>query len=157
MLKWLWLTLIVTVLDQGAKYLASTQLEYAVPLPMMPSFNLTLLHNTGAAFSFLSDAGGWQRWMFIGLAILVTVVIVMWLRKLDARNWVAAMALALVLGGAIGNLIDRLRLGYVVDFVQLYYESWYFAAFNIADSAITAGAALLIIDALFFGSAQNED
>ncbi|GMR08129.1 MAG: signal peptidase II [Gammaproteobacteria bacterium] len=157
MLKWLWLSIIVAVLDQGTKTLASMQLEYAVPLPVMPSFNLTLLHNTGAAFSFLSDAGGWQRWMFIGLAILVTVVIVMWLRKLDARNWVAALALTLVLGGAVGNLIDRLRLGYVVDFVQLYYESWYFAAFNIADSAISVGATLLIIDALFFGSVHKED
>lgn len=149
MLKWLWLSGIVIVLDQATKYLASTQLQFHVPVAVMPSFNWFLAHNTGAAFSFLSDAGGWQRWFFIGLAALVALVIVSWLRKLEGwQTWLAA-ALALILGGAIGNVIDRIYHGYVIDFIQWYYASYYLPAFNIADAAISVGAAILIIDGLF--------
>jgi signal peptidase II len=149
MLKWLWLSAVVVALDQGTKYLASTLLTYQVPVAVMPSFNLTLLHNTGAAFSFLHDASGWQRWFFIALAIVVSVVIVGWLRRLGVRQVWVAVSLSLILGGAVGNLVDRIYLGYVVDFIQLYYERWYWPAFNIADSAITVGAAILIVDGLW--------
>lgn len=149
MLKWLWLSGIVIVLDQVTKYVASSQLQFHVPVSVMPSFNWYLAHNTGAAFSFLSDAGGWQRWFFISLAAVVAVIIVSWLKRLDARQTWLAAALSLILGGAIGNVIDRIYHGYVIDFIQWYYKSYYWPAFNIADAAITVGAAILIIDGLF--------
>jgi signal peptidase II len=149
MKKWLSISLVVVVLDQITKYLADSRLAYADPLPVLPSFNLTLLYNRGAAFSFLSDAGGWQRWFFIGVSLFAVVLISFWLRKLKPEQWLLALALALVLGGAIGNLIDRLWLGHVIDFVQVYYRSFYWPAFNVADSAITVGAVLAVWDGLF--------
>lgn len=147
--------MLVILLDQLTKYLADAQLVYAQPLPVLPSFNLTLLYNRGAAFSFLGDAGGWQRWFFAAIAITVSVVLVFWLRKLKPEQWLLALALSLVLGGAVGNLIDRLWLGYVVDFIQVYYGSFYWPAFNVADSAISVGAALLIWDGLFGKHREN--
>lgn len=155
MLKWLWLSVIVIGLDQGTKYLASTELQFHIPVEVMPSFNWFLAHNTGAAFSFLSDAGGWQRWFFVGLAALVSVIIYSWLKKLDRSQVWLASALALILGGAIGNVIDRIYHGYVIDFIQWYYASYYWPSFNIADAAISLGAAILIIDGLF-GSKGNK-
>ena len=149
MLKWLWLSVIVIGLDQGTKYLASSELQFHVPVEVMPSFNWFLAHNTGAAFSFLSDAGGWQRWFFVGLAALVSIIIYSWLKKLDRSQAWLASALALILGGAIGNVIDRIYHGYVIDFIQWYYASYYWPSFNIADAAICIGAAILIIDGLF--------
>lgn len=143
-LVWLWLSLGVIVLDHLTKFIASSSLEYGVPVPVFPGFNFTLAHNLGAAFSFLSDAGGWQRWFFTVLALGVSVWLIWWLRRLNARVWTECAALALILGGAIGNVIDRVRLGYVVDFIDVYYGRWHWPAFNIADSAITVGAALLI-------------
>ncbi len=148
-LKWLLLSLLVVALDLFSKSLASEHLLYHQPLPVFPGFNLTLMHNEGAAFSFLSDAGGWQRWFFTAIAAVVSVVIVGWLLRLKAGQRGLAVALALILGGALGNLWDRLTLGYVVDFIQVYYQQWFWPAFNIADSAIFVGAALLIIDSLF--------
>ncbi len=148
MLKWLWLSAVVIVLDQISKYMASQMLEMFQPLAVMPMFNLTLMHNPGAAFSFLSDAGGWQRWFFTLIAIVVCVVIISWIRRLGSAQHLQAAALSLVLGGALGNVIDRLLLGHVVDFIQIYYERWYWPAFNIADSAITLGVILLILDSL---------
>ena len=149
MLKWLWLSIIVIGLDQWTKYVASTELQFHVPLPVMPSFNWFLAHNTGAAFSFLSDAGGWQHWLFVSLAAVVSVIIISWLKKLESHQaWLAA-ALSLILGGAIGNVIDRIYHGYVIDFIQWYYESYYWPSFNIADAAICIGAAILIFDGLF--------
>jgi len=147
--KWLGVTVLIIVLDQLTKYLAEAHLGYAEPLAVLPSFNLTLLYNRGAAFSFLNDAGGWQRWFFVTVSLLASVALLVWLRKLHAHQWRLALALSLVLGGAVGNLIDRLWLGHVVDFIQVYYRDWYFPAFNIADSAITVGAILLIWDSLF--------
>ena len=148
MLRWLWLSVVVIGLDQYSKYLASTELQYNVPVEVMSSFNWFLAHNTGAAFSFLSEAGGWQRWFFVGIAVLVSLFIVAWLKKLPAgQSWLAA-GLALILGGGIGNVIDRLLHGYVVDFIQWYYGSYYWPSFNIADSAITLGAAIIIIDGI---------
>lgn len=144
-LRWLWLTLLVMVLDQVSKFWASAELVLYKAVPVMPLFNLTLMHNQGAAFSFLSDAGGWQRWFFTLLALVVSVFLLNWMRKLKTNERWLAVALALVLGGALGNVIDRLMLGYVVDFIQVYWREHYFPAFNIADSAITVGAGILIL------------
>ncbi|UCE89372.1 MAG: signal peptidase II [Pseudomonadota bacterium] len=148
MLRWFWLSVLVIVLDQITKVLASSLLVLHEPVRVMPMFNFTLMHNTGAAFSFLSDASGWQRWFFTVVALGVSAVLVAWIRRLPPNDrWLAA-ALALILGGALGNVIDRLLLGHVVDFIQVYYDRWYWPAFNIADSAITVGAIMLIIDSL---------
>jgi len=157
MLKYLWITLIVIVLDQITKQLAEHFLAFHVPVPVIPMFNLTLSYNTGAAFSFLSEAGGWQRWFFVVLALVVSVVIVMWLRKLPAQDKWVAIALAMVLGGALGNVIDRLLLGHVIDFLHVYYEQWSWPIFNIADSAISIGVAILLIDSFFGGHSKQKD
>ncbi len=149
MLNWLWLSGLIIVLDQISKWLAERFLEPFVPVPVMPSFNLTLVYNKGAAFSFLSQAGGWQRWFFSGLAIAVSVFIILWLRRLHARDTWTAAGLSLVLGGAIGNLIDRLIYGHVIDFIDVFYSTYHFPTFNVADSAITVGATLLIVHSLF--------
>ena len=148
MLKWIWLAIVVVILDQLTKYIASTSLEMFQPVAVMPMFNWTLMHNTGAAFSFLHDAGGWQRWFFAVIAVVVSVVLVMWIKRLEEHEKWLAIALALILGGAIGNVIDRVWLGYVVDFIQVYYQQWYWPAFNVADSAISIGVAMIIIDSI---------
>lgn len=148
MLKWIWLAVVVVVLDQLTKYIASTSLEMLQPVAVMPMFNWTLMHNTGAAFSFLANEGGWQRWFFAVIAIVVSAVIVLWIKRLEQHEKWQAIALALILGGAIGNVIDRIWLGYVVDFIQVYYQQWYWPAFNIADSAISIGVAMIIIESV---------
>ncbi|MBD3648547.1 MAG: lipoprotein signal peptidase [Pseudomonadales bacterium] len=125
-------------------------------MEILPVFRFTLLHNSGAAFSFLSDAGGWQRWLLAGISVVVSAVIAVWLAKVDGRNRVLAWALALILGGALGNLVDRVMLGYVVDFIVVHYQDYYFPAFNIADSAISIGAGLLILD-MFIKPASSAD
>ncbi len=146
--KWGWLSLLVIVLDQFTKYLAETLLVMHQPVAVLPSFNLMLTYNTGAAFSFLADAGGWQRWFFLILGTGISGGLLGWLYRLKpAEKWLA-LALALILGGALGNMIDRVWLGQVIDFIQLYYERWYWPAFNIADSAISVGAVLLVLDSL---------
>jgi signal peptidase II len=149
MLKWLWLSLGVILLDQATKHLAEATLVAYQAIPVLPSFNLTLMYNTGAAFSILADASGWQRWFFLLLSLAVSIVLVVWISRLQTGERYLAVALALVLGGALGNFIDRAIFGHVIDFIQLYYDRWYWPAFNIADSAITIGAALLIIHSLF--------
>lgn len=146
---WLLLSLLAIVLDQWTKSIATAHLTYGEPVPVMPMLNWTLLHNYGAAFSMLSDAGGWQRWLFTGLAVLVSGIFTVWLLRLPKNTTVLALGIALVLGGAVGNLIDRISLGYVVDFIHVYYQDSHFPAFNIADSAITLGTILLIIDTFF--------
>jgi signal peptidase II len=147
-MKWFWFALaaLVIAIDQYTKFLASTELVYLRPVEITSWFNLMLAHNEGAAFSFLSDAGGWQRWFFTAIAAVVSVVIAVWLVRLPAGQTWLACSLALILGGAIGNLIDRATLGYVVDFISVHYGGRYFPAFNIADSGICVGAAMLIID-----------
>ena len=148
MLKWLWLSALVLAADQVTKVLAAGMLELYVSIPVTPMFNLTLMHNPGAAFSFLGDAGGWQRWFFSAIAIVVSFVLLFWIKKLTPEERWLAIALALVLGGAVGNLTDRLLYGYVIDFIDVYYQNWHWPAFNIADSAISVGVAILLIDAL---------
>ena len=145
MLKWLWLSAVVVVLDLGTKWLATDMLDYAISVPVLPFFNFTLLHNTGAAFSFLASAGGWQRWFFAALAVAISVMLVKWLASIKGDKWLA-IAIALVLGGALGNLYDRVLLGYVVDFLHFYWDSYHFPAFNVADSAITVGAIMMALD-----------
>lgn len=145
MLKWLWLSAVVVVLDLGTKWLATDMLDYAISVPVLPFFNFTLLHNTGAAFSFLASAGGWQRWFFAALAVAISVMLVKWLASIKDDKWLA-ISIALVLGGALGNLYDRVLLGYVVDFLHFYWENYHFPAFNIADSAITVGAMMMVFD-----------
>lgn len=156
MTKWLGVSLLVIILDQLSKYVANAQLVYAEPLTVLPSFNLTLLYNRGAAFSFLSDAGGWQRWFFVAISFIAAIFLTFWLRKLKSEQWALALALSLVIGGAVGNLVDRLWFGYVIDFIQLYYKSFYWPAFNIADSAITVGAVLLVWDGLFANRTHSD-
>ena len=146
MLKWLWLAVIVIVLDQLTKQIAANVLEMYQPVAVMPMFNWTLMHNTGAAFSFLSDEGGWQRWFFTTVAIIVSTVLIAWTSKLKADEKWQAIAFALILGGAIGNVIDRIAHGYVIDFIDVYYQQWHWPAFNIADSGIFVGVAVLIIE-----------
>jgi len=148
MLKWIWLALFVVVLDQVTKYIASNSLILFQPVAVMPMFNWTLMHNTGAAFSFLADQAGWQRWFFAAIAIVVSIVIFLWIKRLEQHEKWLAIALALILGGAVGNVIDRIWLGYVVDFIQVYYEQWYWPAFNIADSAIVIGVVMIIIESI---------
>ncbi len=147
-LKWLGLSAFIVVTDQATKQLAMSQLQLYEPLAVMPFLNLTLIYNTGAAFSFLDQAGGWQRWLFVVLAVIVSSLLLVWLYRLpDERRWLAC-ALSLILGGALGNLWDRLSLGYVVDFIDVYYGPWHWPAFNVADSAISVGAVMLLLDAL---------
>ncbi|EON90707.1 lipoprotein signal peptidase [Marinobacter lipolyticus SM19] len=145
-LKWLWLSVLVIALDLGTKAMATAMLTYGNPVPVIPSFNLTLLHNTGAAFSFLAGADGWQRWFFVVLAIGVSVALVIWLRSLKRHETWLAVAVALILGGALGNVYDRVVHGYVVDFLHFYWQDWHFPAFNLADTAITIGAGMMILD-----------
>ena len=148
-LRWYALALVVIVLDQYTKGLASTALEYGRPEPVFFWFNLTLQHNSGAAFSFLSSAGGWQRYFFSAVAVSISAVLVVWLYRMPRAQWLLALSLGLVLGGALGNLWDRLAMGYVVDFISVHYRDWYFPAFNIADSAITVGAVGMLLDSFF--------
>lgn len=156
-LRWLWLSVLVLVLDLSSKWLADTRLLYADPVNLLPVLDLTLLYNTGAAFSFLSAAGGWQRWLFILIAVAVSILLLIWMRRTPARPWWPGSGLALLLGGALGNLYDRIVHGHVVDFISLHYAGWYFPAFNLADTAITLGAGLLIIDILFGGTPATEE
>ncbi len=145
-LRWLWLSLGVILLDHLTKWLATAYLSYGEPVALLPVFDLTLLHNTGAAFSFLASAGGWQRWFFAIVALGVSIYLVLWLKRTPLSQRWLAVSLALILGGALGNLIDRVLFGYVVDFISLHWQQYYYPAFNIADSAITVGAVMLVWD-----------
>jgi signal peptidase II len=147
--KWLLLSAMVVLVDQLTKSYISRhygEFEFTTVLPIL---DITRMHNVGAAFSFLASASGWQRWLFIALAVGVSIAIVVWLFRMPQSKVLLAAGLSLVLGGAIGNVIDRIRLGYVVDFIHFHLDRAYFPAFNFADSAITVGAAFLLLDALF--------
>ncbi len=147
-LIWLLLSALIVVLDLWTKSLATESLSLYRPVEVTSWLNMTLAHNYGAAFSFLSDAGGWQRWLFTGLASIVTVILIVWLLRLPAAEKRTAAALCMIIGGAVGNLIDRMAHGYVVDFIDVYYQNWHWPAFNVADSAITGGVILLLLDSL---------
>lgn len=152
-MKWLWLSVLAVILDQLTKYVAEAELLLHRPVAIFPGFNFTLMYNKGAAFSFLSEAGGWQRIFFVTLSTAISIFLFFWLKQIcsdekQKANQLLQLAIALILGGALGNLIDRALTGEVVDFIQVYYSSYYFPAFNIADSAITLGAGLLILDML---------
>ncbi|WP_455380643.1 signal peptidase II [Acidihalobacter prosperus] len=148
-LNWLGLSLCVIILDQLSKWLAIRLLPYGQPQAVLPHFNLALVFNTGAAFSMLSTADGWQRWFFVLLAVLVAIALTFWLVRLKTHErWIGA-AVSLILGGALSNAFDRIFRGHVIDFIDLYYHRWHWPVFNLADSAITVGAAILIVRTLF--------
>ena len=156
-LSWLLLSAVVIVLDQLSKWWALVALQPAgLPHPVIPGFlNWTLAFNTGAAFSFLANSAGWQRWFFVLLAVAISAVLVVWLSRTPRRDWKTAMPLALIVGGALGNLIDRLHAAQVTDFIQLYFRQWSYPVFNLADCGITVGAVLLIAFGLFAGKAAG--
>ena len=149
MLRYLWISVLVIIADQATKWIANTQLEYHQAVPVIPYLEWYLSYNTGAAFSFLANAGGWQRWFFMAIAIVISIVLLLWIKKLRADEKLTAVALALILGGAIGNVIDRVLLGHVIDFIQVWLGSYPWPAFNIADSAISVGAVILIASGMF--------
>jgi len=160
-MKWLWLSALTVILDQLTKYIAEAELLLHQPVAIFPSFNFTLMYNKGAAFSFLSEAGGWQRIFFVSLSAIISIFLFFWLKQISRdekqkNNQLLQAAIAFILGGAIGNLIDRAMAGEVVDFIQVYYSTYYFPAFNIADSAITLGAGLLILD-MILESKRNKN
>ena len=146
MSPWLALAAVVLIVDQVSKYAAEAYLSLHVPVSIFPGLNFTLTYNPGAAFSFLSEAGGWQRWLFSGIAVAASVAIVVWLHRLPKSDRLTACSLALVLGGAIGNLWDRLApsRGMVVDFIDVYAGRWHWPAFNVADSAIVLGVIIML-------------
>ena len=154
-MKWLWVSGVVLLLDQCTKLLADAMLAAHQSIVLLPGLALRKAYNSGAAFSFLSDASGWQRWFFVLLAIVVILILVAWLRRLPADQVREAWALSLILGGAAGNLVDRLIYGHVIDFIDVYYGSWHWPTFNVADSAITVGACLLLLDA-FLGNSKSQ-
>ncbi|KGP64174.1 peptidase A8 [Legionella norrlandica] len=150
MKKWPWfaLSILVIICDQVSKYWVGVLLIPYKPMPVIPMLNFTLAFNTGAAFSFLSGAGDWHRWFFAGFSLLMSIILVIWLLRTPERAKFQALGISLILGGALGNLIDRGLHGYVVDFIDVYYKHYHFATFNLADSAICIGAAILVLDLL---------
>ena len=155
-MMWMVFAALVVLADQATKSAIIRWVPLYGDVPINGFINLTHQQNTGAAFSFLAGAGGWQRWFFVVLASVVSAVLVAWLWRIRASGMVMLSAgLTLVLGGAIGNLVDRIRFGYVTDFIQVWFGSWAFPSFNVADSAITVGAALLIIDSLFLSGNEK--
>ena len=150
MKKWHWflLSFVVVIVDQVSKYLVSLFLTPYKPLPVFPMFNLILAYNSGAAFSFLSGAGDWHRWFFAGFSFVVSIMLALWLYRTPSHARLLLIGISLILGGAVGNLIDRVYYGYVVDFIDLYYKHHHFATFNVADSAICIGAGFFLLDLL---------
>ncbi len=145
---WLMVALAIIVLDQATKLYLDHVMTYAQRINVLPFFDLTLVYNQGAAFSFLADQPGWQRWFFTALGIVAAVVIGFILRRTAGRQPRLSLALAMILGGALGNVIDRVAYGHVIDFLLFYWRGWYYPAFNLADVGITCGAILLVLDEL---------
>ena len=155
--NWLWLSFFVILLDQSTKAMVTRSMELYDSIELLPVLQITYLQNTGAAFSFLSEAGGWQRWFFIILGLLVSTVLMIWLRRIRTpEQTLLAVGLSLVLGGALGNVIDRVWLGFVVDFIYAHWDDAFFPAFNVADSAISIGAACLLLDALLESGREKQ-
>ncbi|MEW5008422.1 MAG: signal peptidase II [Cycloclasticus sp.] len=146
MLKWLSLSLLVFVLDQLSKLWVMDNFDLYESIQLIPQLNFTYVHNTGAAFSFLSSAGGWQRWFFVGIALVASISLSVWLTRLKPSERWMAVTLSLILGGAIGNVFDRIAYGYVIDFIDVYYQTWHWPVFNIADCAISVGVLMMLID-----------
>lgn len=146
---WLWLSVAIIVIDQISKYLLNRHLIFNQPVKLLPFFNLTLRYNAGTAFGFFGRAGGWQVYIFSAISLIVAIIFIIWLFRIPRRDWLMGLAISLIIGGAIGNVIDRIRLSYVIDFFDFHIGSWHFATFNVADSAISIGAVLLIIRLLF--------
>jgi signal peptidase II len=156
-IRWLWISMLVIAADQLSKLWIERTMVLGDTFTVLPVLDIVRAHNTGAAFSFLADAGGWQRWAFSLLAVGVSIALVFWLRRLAlTTHALLAFGLALILGGAIGNVIDRFEHGYVVDFVHAHWGSHYFPAFNVADSAISIGAVLVILDAILEGRRRKD-
>jgi len=156
-IRWLWISLLVIVVDQLSKLWIERTMSLGDSFVVLPILDIVRAHNTGAAFSFLADAGGWQRWAFTLLAVGVSIALVFWMRKLAlATQGLLAFGLTLIVGGAIGNVIDRVEHGYVVDFVHAHWGPHYFPAFNVADAAISIGAVLVILDSLLEGRARRK-
>ncbi len=155
MYRYLWISVLVLVLDQASKFAAIRFLIRHAEIALLPFLNLVLTYNTGAAFGFLSDAAGWQNLFFIVVALVATAVILSWLRNLVPQDRLTAIGLCLVLGGAAGNVADRLIHGYVIDFIDIIFGSWHFWTFNIADAGISIGAALLVLDMIGIGRRSN--
>ena len=156
-LPWLWLSAIVIALDQLSKWWALHALAPAgVPHPVIPGFlNWTLAFNRGAAFNFLADGSGWQRWFFAVLALVICAVLLVWLARTPRRDWRTGLPLGLIVGGALGNLIDRLHAAQVTDFIHVYFRQWDYPVFNVADCGITVGAVLLIVFGMFGGKSGD--
>jgi signal peptidase II len=146
MLRFLSISVVVLLLDQATKLWVDASMALYQTIEVNSFFQLTYLRNTGAAFSFLSDAGGWQRWFFVALALIVSIVITIWVSRLPATGRWMAISLTLILGGALGNVIDRIAYGYVIDFIDIFYQGWHWPAFNIADSAICIGVVMMLVD-----------
>ena len=147
-LRWLWLGVIFLIIDQVTKLWVAANFELFETVAVIPMFSFTYVHNEGAAFSFLGSAGGWQRWFFTAIAVVISSLLLYWMRALDKSEKLLAIAYSLVLSGAIGNLIDRVSYGYVIDFIHLYYESYQWPVFNVADISICVGAGLIIFEAI---------
>ncbi|OGO93552.1 MAG: signal peptidase II [Coxiella sp. RIFCSPHIGHO2_12_FULL_42_15] len=148
-LPWLWLSVVVIILDQLLKYWVVSHFQYHQLWPLLSFLNLTLAFNPGAAFSFLGSASGWQIYFFSAISLLIAILFIVWLAQIPRGYHWRGLALSLIIGGAIGNFIDRVRLGYVIDFVDFHLRGWHFATFNLADSAICVGAFFLILSLLF--------
>lgn len=146
--RWYVLSIVVIFLDQASKYWVGTSLTPYTPMPVVPMLNITLAYNTGAAFSFLSGAGDWHRWFFAAFSFIVSIILIVWIARTNLQERLQLAGISLILGGAIGNLIDRGLHGYVIDFIDVFYKHYHFATFNIADSAICIGAGLLLLDLL---------
>ncbi len=147
--RWLWIAIVVFGLDRLTKYMAQEFLNPYSPLSVTPGFNLMLSYNKGAAFSFLDQAPGWQMWFFGTIAVAVSIAIIIWLTRLSARDRWVSIALSMIVGGALGNLWDRIHYGHVIDFIQWYVADFYWPVFNVADSAVCVGAAMLFVSTFF--------
>ncbi|WP_409359754.1 signal peptidase II [Lonsdalea britannica] len=155
-LRWLWLALVVLVVDLGSKQWVMTHFQLGESLPLIPFFNLTYAHNPGAAFSFLADKDGWQRWFFAVIALAITAALLVLMYRSSASQKLNNMAYAMIIGGAVGNLTDRIVHGYVIDFVDFYINDWHYPIFNIADAGICIGALLIVLEGFFVSSEKKK-
>ncbi len=155
-LRWLWLALVVLVVDLGSKQWVMTHFQLGESLPLIPFFNLTYAHNPGAAFSFLADKDGWQRWFFAVIALAITAALLVLMYRSSASQKLNNIAYAMIIGGAVGNLTDRIVHGYVIDFVDFYINDWHYPIFNIADAGICIGALLIVLEGFFVSSEKKK-